>query len=80
MKSFIYHSWEANDWIMDKTKDKHIIRVNMGSSEIIISNKTKGLFYFDKEGKFFFIKNGVLNKKEFDSIDELMAYVDKNER
>lgn len=65
---------------MGKTKDKkdkHLIRVNIGSSERIISNKTKGLFYFDKENKFYLIKNGVVQDKAFDSLDDLVNYLNK---
>ena len=65
---------------MNKTKDKkdkHIIRVNIGSSERIISNKTKGLFSFDKEGKFYIIKNGVVQDKSFNTLDDLVNYINK---
>lgn len=60
-----------------KDKDKYIIRVNIGSSKRIIANKTKGLFYFDKENKFYLIKNGVVQDKAFDSLDDLVNYLNK---
>ena len=43
--------------------------------QIIVANKIKGLFYFDKENKYYFIKDGVIQDTVFDSLDELGNYI-----
>lgn len=40
-------------------------------------NKTKGLFYFSKEDKYYFIKDEVIQDIVFDSLDELTNYINK---
>ena len=60
------------------SKNKPIIRTSIGSSKLILSNKSSGLFYFEDNNKYYLIKNGVISDKEFDSIDELMAHIHKN--
>lgn len=60
---------------MTKSKNRNIVRTNIGSSERIVINKIKGLFYFDKENKYYFIKDGVIQDTVFDSLDELENYI-----
>ena len=60
---------------MPKSKNRNIVRTNIGSSERIVINKIKGLFYFDKENKYYFIKDGVIQDTVFDSLDELENYI-----
>lgn len=62
---------------MSKAKHRNIVRANIGSSERIVLNKTKGLFYFSKEDKYYFIKDGVIQDIVFDSLDELTNYINK---
>ena len=60
---------------MPKSKNRNIVRTNIGRSERIVINKIKGLFYFDKENKYYFIKDGVIQDTVFDSLDELENYI-----
>ena len=57
---------------MSKPKSIHVIRTNIGSSEYIINNKIKGLFYYyTNDRNYALIKDGILCKTTYESLSEL---------